>query len=373
MTEALLAGGLMTPSLALTPTAVVIEDGCVAAAGARDQVTIPATARIHDYGAAVIAPGFIDLHVHGGAGHDFMTADAAARAAIARHLARHGVTHFLATTMTAPWAATLAAVERLGAAGLGIHLEGPFLSPARCGVHPAADLLAPSPERLQALWERSQGHIRWITLAPELEGAVAFITAAAALGIGVSLGHSDATREQAQAGIAAGARHVTHIFNAMRPLHHRDPGLLGEALMNPRLSAEIIADGIHVDPLLVELFLRLKGPEQAVLVSDGISAAGCGDGTFPLGGLEVTVAAGRCSAGGHLAGSVLTLDQAVRNVMRFAGWTLGAAVRLASANPARLLGLERKGRLNPGADADLAVLSPAGKVLATYVAGQKVD
>ncbi|MGH9481029.1 MAG: N-acetylglucosamine-6-phosphate deacetylase [Terriglobales bacterium] len=373
MIELWTAARLLTPLETHATGAMTVEDGHILAVGPRAAMAVPGGAQLRDFGDAVLAPGLVDIHVHGGGGYDLMSADAGAVAAVRRHLARHGVTTFLATTMTAPWPATLASLERLGRAGVDLHLEGPFLSPRQRGVHPPADLLLPRPEHLEQLESAAQGRIRLITVAPELEGAEAFIAEASRRGICVSLGHSDADLAQARAGVRAGAHHVTHTFNAMRPLHHRDPGLLGEALANPDLSAEIIADGIHVHPALVAMFLRLKNPGRAVLVSDGISAAGRGDGSFALGGITVEVTAGRCMANGHLAGSVLTLDQAVRNVVAWQGLDLAAAVRLASLNPAQLVGLERKGRLARGADADVIVLSAAGEVHETYVAGRKVD
>jgi N-acetylglucosamine-6-phosphate deacetylase len=185
------------------------------------------------------------------------------------------------------------------------------------------------------------------------------------------MGHSDADLPAARAGVAAGVRHATHMFNAMRPLGHRDPGILGEALMDERLSAEIIADGIHVDPLIVSLFLRLKGAETAVLVTDATAATGMPDGRYRLGSLEVDVADGKCLVEGKLAGSVLTMDKAVRNVLKFANWDLQRAVRLATLNPARTTGLPAKaGTLVPGAVANIVALSPKGEVLKTIVRGQ---
>ena len=370
--QALIAASLIAPQGVIAPAVLVMQDGRISAAGTPTDTALAPGTRVGDLGEAVLAPGFIDLHVHGGAGIDLMAADSTGVAAFTRHLAAHGVTSFLATTVTAPWEATLRAVERLAAVSLGLHLEGPFLSAERRGVHPESDLLPPTPARLTQLWEAAQGRIRLITIAPELEGALDFIAAASARGIRISLGHSAASRAQAQAGIRAGARHVTHTFNAMNPLHHRDPGLLGEALMNPALSAEIIADGIHVDPLLVQMFFRLKGPERAILVSDALSAAGCGDGRYQLGAMAVEVKAGHCIHEGRLAGSVLTLDQAVRNAMTLGGSSLPAAVAMATRNPAALLGLTHKGRLEVGADADIVVLSPAGEVQATYIAGMQV-
>ena len=173
----------------------------------------------------------------------------------------------------------------------------------------------------------------------------------------------------ARAGFAAGARHATHTFNAMRPLDHRDPGILGEVLTDPRLSAEIIADGIHVDPVIVQLFLKAKGPEAAVLITDATAATGMPDGRYHLGSLEVEVKDGRCMVGDSLAGSVLTMDRAVRNVMQFAQWELQQAVRLATLNPARVAGVKNGGSLQAGAPADLVVLSPSGEVRKTIIRG----
>ncbi len=372
MTMVLRARRLLTPLQAIDDATLVIEGGRIVAVGRRDEVAAPAGAHQEDFGDAVLTPGYVDVHVHGGGGFDLMRGDAEAIAGTARHLAQHGVTSYLATTVTAPWERTLEAVGRLVRAGEGIHLEGPFLSPKRRGVHPEAELLLPTPERLDALWERGQGRIRMITLAPELKGAAEFIAAASARGICVSMGHSDATLAEARAGMAAGARHVTHTFNAMRPLHQREPGLLGLALSDPALSAEIIADGIHVAPELTGMFLRMKAPGRAVLVSDGISASGCGDGEFTLGAIKVEVARGCCRHEGALAGSVLTLDQAVRHAMKFGGLELAAAVRMATLNPAALVGLERKGRLEAEMDADVLVLSATGEVKAVFQGGQRL-
>jgi N-acetylglucosamine-6-phosphate deacetylase len=208
-----------------------------------------------------------------------------------------------------------------------------------------------------------------MTIAPELEGAAEVIAEAARLGICVSLGHSDADFEAAERGIAAGARHATHTFNAMRPLDHRGPGILGAVLTDSRLSADIIADGVHLDPAIVKLVAQAKGLEQTVLITDATAATGMPDGRYHLGSLEVEVKDGRCMADGKLAGSVLTMDKAVRNLARFAGWSLSQAVTAASRNPARVAGLANKGVLAAGADADFVVLNPTGEVLRTFVGG----
>ncbi|MGH9412546.1 MAG: N-acetylglucosamine-6-phosphate deacetylase [Terriglobales bacterium] len=372
MRRALYARRLLTPAESIENAAILLQDGVIAAVGTRAEVIVPASTPSDDYGDAVLAPGLIDIHVHGGGGVDTMSADRGALDGLRQHLARHGVTAFLATTVSAAWPDLLAAVTRLGQAGADIHLEGPFISPLRRGVHPEEVLLLPTIERLHQLWERSQAHIRLITLAPELDGALDFIAAAVKLGIRIALGHSNATMAQAEAAIEAGACHVTHTFNAMRPLHQREPGLLGLALADPGLSAEIIADGVHVDPVLVRLFLRAKAPGRAILVSDGISAAGMGDGQFHLGNIAVTVSGSRCCCGDTLAGSVLTLDRALCNVRLWSAWGWADTVSLACQNPATLMGWERKGRLAPGGDADIAVFSPCGEIVAVYVAGKLV-
>jgi N-acetylglucosamine-6-phosphate deacetylase len=280
---------------------------------------------------------------------------------------------------------TLASLEKLGwatqnvssshdgerARPLGLHLEGPFLSHARRGVHPPIHLQAPTVKIFKQMWDAAGGQIRMLTIAPELDGAIEVIKDAAGHGVLVSIGHTNADFDQTRAGLKAGARHATHTFNAMRRLEHRDPGVLGAILTNDAITADIIVDGLHVEPVIVDLFLRSKGVERAVLITDAISATGMPDGTYRLGSFEVQVRDGRCESYGKLAGSVLTLDRAVRNAMSFAKLTFQESVRLATLNPACVLGIEdRKGLLKPGADADIAVFSADGRVRQTIVGGQ---
>jgi N-acetylglucosamine-6-phosphate deacetylase len=376
----------MTPQELIADPLLLIEDGVIAWVGRRTGFVPPPETRTVDFPGAVLAPGYIDVHIHGGAGHDLMSADAAGFAAFESHLVRHGVTSYLPTTVTAPVDDTLHALERLATAiesaerapagdlraqPIGIHLEGPFLSHERRGVHPAEHLQLPSVELFRRFWEAARGRIRIVTVAPELPGAGELLREAIGLGVCVSLGHSDAGFEAAGAAIDAGARHATHTFNAMRPLDHRDPGIAAAVLTDARVCAEIIADGVHVAPSMVELFLRAKGREGALLVSDAISATGMGDGRWRLGSFEVEVRGGICHGGeGKLAGSCLTLDRAVRNVMSFAHWQLQDAVCLATLNPAReLREVPKRGMLVPGARADIAVLSPDGEVKHTFVRG----
>jgi N-acetylglucosamine-6-phosphate deacetylase len=237
-------------------------------------------------------------------------------------------------------------------------------------VHPTEHLQEPSLEIFDRLWQAARGRVSLMTVAPELPKADYLIGEASRRGVCVSLGHSDSPLAPVEAAIHQGARHATHTFNAMRALAHREPGILGAVLADDRLTADIIADGIHVHPDVVRLFLRAKGAERAVLISDAISATGRGDGRYRLGQFEVEVRGDCCEFNGRLAGSVLTLDRAVRNVMHFAGWGLQQAVRLATLNPAQVAGVAgRKGQLVEDADADVVVLSPDGQPTQTFVAG----
>jgi N-acetylglucosamine-6-phosphate deacetylase len=385
MTTIITASRLITPMEWIESPIVVVEDGHITALQSRSDAEIPA-GRLLDFPDLILAPGFIDIHIHGGAGRDAMEADESALAQIERQLAQHGVTAYLPTTVTASQEKILKALGGLGkligaanknqgrAAPLGIHLEGPFISHEKRGVHPSQDLLPPSPQALERFWQASAGTIRMITIAPELPGAVETIRYARNLGVHSSIGHSNATYQEAQSGIAAGADHATHTFNAMRPLDHRDPGILGAVLENHELTADIIADGIHVHPSVLSLFLRAKGADRAVLITDAISATDMPDGIYSLGGLEVQVSNGRCEYQGKLAGSVLTLDRAIRNVMTFVGWKLQQAVRLATLNPALRLGItDQRGLLAPGRRADLVVLTPEGQVAHTIIGGEMAN
>jgi N-acetylglucosamine-6-phosphate deacetylase len=389
------AARLLTPTDTVEHPLLLVEQGRIVEISGRNNRPAPTGVAVCDLGDSIIAPGYIDLHLHGSAGYDVMDDAAEALPAIEQLLARHGVTSYFPTTVTTPIDITLRALERLAEAietrernfehhqnldgakrafPLGIHLEGPFISHIRRGVHPAENLLAPTLALFEQLWQASRGHIRMMTIAPELEGALEVIGEAARRGVCVSLGHSDADFTAAERGIAAGARHATHTFNAMRPLDHstlgdRSPGIVGAVLTDRRVSADIIADGVHLHPAIVNVVAKAKGPEQTVLITDAISATGMPDGHYRLGSVDVDVRDGKCLADGKLAGSVLTMDRAVRNLARFAEWSLPEAVAAASQNPARAAGIAKKGILAAGADADFVVLSPEGKVLRTFIDG----
>jgi N-acetylglucosamine-6-phosphate deacetylase len=376
---------LYTPLRKIDDALVSVENGAVVSVSSRNQAKAASNKEITDFGDCVIVPGFFDIHIHGGVNCDVMRGSADEMAKFEVFLARHGVTSYFPSTVTASQDATLSALERLanrieaaetggagGAQPLGIHLEGPFLSHTRRGVHPPVDLVEPSVAAFDKLWQAARGHVRMLTIAPELNGAEEVIAEATKRGVCVSIGHSDAALEQARRGVKAGARHATHTFNAMRPLDHRAPGILGEVLTNNQISADVIADGIHVDPTVVDLLFRAKGIENFVLITDAISATGMPDGRYQLGTLEVELKNGRCTRDGNLAGSALTMDRAVRNVMKFAGLSLQQAVRAASMNPAKAVGI-KKGTIEPGADADFTVLTQDGEVRATVIKGVLVQ
>jgi N-acetylglucosamine-6-phosphate deacetylase len=384
------AGRLLTPTDAVEQPLVLVEQGRVLEISPRRDRPVPAGVSVSDFGDGVMAPGYVDIHIHGSAGYDVMDSAAEALPAIEHLLARHGVTSYFPTTVTAPMDTILRALERLAdaiekrestngegrgrALPLGIHLEGPFISHARRGVHPSENLLAPTLALFEQFWQAARGRIRMMTMAPELDGASEVIAEAARRGVCVSLGHSDADFETTERGIAAGARHATHTFNAMRPLSHnsldhRSPGILGAVLTDGRVSADIIADGVHLDPSIVKLFASAKGPEQTVLITDATSATGMPDGRYRLGSFEVDVRDGKCMSNGKLAGSVLTMDRAVRNLARFAEWELPQAVAAATQNPARVAQIVNKGVLAAGADADFVVLNSVGEVLRTFIGG----
>jgi N-acetylglucosamine-6-phosphate deacetylase len=374
------AESLYTPTRAITNPVVIVEDGTIVRLESRDGLELPSGVDLVSFNDCTIAPGFIDIHIHGSAGYDVMQADQEPRPRFENFLAQHGVTSYCPTTVTAPLGTTLSALERLadamesadgssGARALGIHLEGPFLSHARRGVHSTADLLPPTVAMFEKFWQAARGHIRVMTIAPELDGATEVITEAKRRGVCVSLGHSDATLESARRGVAAGARHATHTFNAMRPLDHRDPGILGEVLTNENVTADVIADGFHVAPAVIELLCKAKGPDNIVLITDAISAAGMPDGHYKLGTLQVELQGGKCVINGRLAGSALIMDRAIQNVMNFAKWDLQQALRAATTNPALVVGAQKKGILEAGADADFVVLTAEGEVRATVIKG----
>lgn len=328
-----------------------------------------------------IFPGFIDEHVHGIAGDDFMDADPGRWVRIDSELARHGVTSYLATTLTAPFSHIRRVVEesrvprigpKRGTGLVGIHLEGPFIDRAAIGAQPLEEVAEASAEHLASLvGNNPDGWIRLMTWAPNLPQSEEGIPWLTRRGIRVNLGHSLATYDAGRTAVDQGASGLTHFFNAMSPLHHREPGLVGLGLMDERVWCELIADGIHVRPEVVRYVMQNLG-HRVLLVTDAMAATDMSPGSYTLGGFPVTVADGAARLGdGTLAGSVLTMDQALRNLMAW-GVPLATVVRGLSTNPATRLGLSDRGRLRIGAYADIVVMDSTFSVLSTYRDGQPI-
>jgi N-acetylglucosamine-6-phosphate deacetylase len=377
------AGRAFTPTTEIPDAGILIHDATIETVGPRSGMTLPAAASEIIATDKIAAPGFLDVHIHGAGGHDVMEATDDALAAVARTIAAHGTTSFVATTVTASPDAICRSAQAVAqyfasqhqagdrrAEVLGVHFEGPFISPARRGVHPPEFLRLPSADVLAQFIAAAKGRAQILTIAPELLGAMPCIDAARKAGMVVAIGHTDATYEQARAAITRGAHHAVHVYNAMRPFSHRDSGVIGAVLITPEVTAELIADGVHVDETAMRLLLHAKGPSCVILVSDGISATGMPDGKYMLGPFEVTVSGGVCrNAEGRLAGSTLTLDRALRNVVNL-GTPLADALRMLTLNPATLLGLEfKKGVLRAGADADIVLLDEALNITNVWARG----
>jgi N-acetylglucosamine-6-phosphate deacetylase len=362
---------------------ITIEDDRISRIESLTQIQYESVGATYRYPDATLVPAYVDVHIHGCAGHDVMEATPVALGAIGTYLAGRGVGAYFPTTVTSTRDQTMRSLEGLaaeirrgtvehrGATPLGIHLEGPFLSHSKRGVHSSALLEAPSIALFDRFWNAAEGKIRLMTIAPELPGAAELIAYATALNVRCSMGHSDAKACEGEAGFLAGARSATHTFNAMRLIDHREPGLAAYVLDNQSLFAEIICDGIHVDPLMVRLYYRAKDKDRIILVTDGISATGMPDGTYMLGDMKVEVHNGRCTSNGTLAGSVLTLDRGVQNLMEFTGASLVEAVAAASRNPSQLLGIgDDWGTIDIGRQANITVLSAAAEVIQTFLGGR---
>jgi N-acetylglucosamine-6-phosphate deacetylase len=384
MTTTLLhAGRAYTSSEELHDVAIVIRDGVIESVGPRSGVSLPAGATEVQATDLIATPGFVDVHIHGAGGHDVMAGTDDALKAVAKMIASHGTTSFLATTVTANPDAICKSSEGIAkyialqhqaadsrAEVLGIHFEGPFISPVRRGVHPPEWIHLPSADMLAKFIEAAGGHALLITIAPELLGAMPCIEAARNAGLVVGMGHTDANYEQARAAIAHGVHHAIHVYNAMRPFSHRDSGVIGAVLTSPEVTAELIADGIHVEDIAMKMLLQAKGAAGVILISDGTAATGMPDGKYLLGEMEVTVSGGVCrNSEGKLAGSALTLDRSLRNIVKL-GLPVGDALRMLTLNPAKLLGIEfKKGSLRAGADADILLLDSALNVTQVYTRG----
>jgi N-acetylglucosamine-6-phosphate deacetylase len=370
------ASRVLTPTEEISDGLILVEGTRIVSIGHRDEVKVPEGALDYVATGMTVVPGFVDIHIHGAGGHDVMEGNARALDRITSTVARYGTTSMLATTVTAPVEDTCKSLEgvaryvknqekhheenpRLAAEILGVHLEGPFISKTRRGVHPPGAIAKPSIEIFEQFLRAAEGRVRILTVAPEIPGALELIHAAVAGGMVAAMGHTDADFDQARAGIRAGARHAVHTFNAMRPFSHRDPGVLAAVMTDVDITAEIIADLVHVAGPAIQVLLGAKGFETVLLVTDGIAATGMPDGTYRLGTSEAIVQDGIArNSEGKLAGSTLTMDRAIRNVISL-GVPIQDAIRMATVLPARRLGIAgKKGILAVGADADLVVLTP---------------
>lgn len=359
----LTADTVLTGHQTLRPGWIDIADGVILGVGNGAAPATPALA----LGAATVVPGLVDTHVHGGAGADFFTADPAQTAdAVALHR-RHGTTTLVASLVTAGPEELLRQVRALARdvrAGVldGIHLEGPWLSPLRSGAHQTALMREPDPAEIDALLDAGDGTIRMVTMAPELPGALAAIAQLTAAGVVVAIGHTEANYAQTRAAIDAGATVGTHLFNAMRPIDRREPGPVVALLEDPRVTVELITDGVHIDFAIYRMVTKNVGIDRVSLITDAMAATGVADGRYYLGPLAVEVAAGvaRVAGTNTIAGSTATMDQVMRNAVAGSDVpfdeALAIAVAQSSCNPARALGLPAAAGLTVGAPADLVVL-----------------
>ena len=356
--------------------AVIVEDGKIKKVIAADSIKNMLPATIYEYSEDhYLIPGLIDLHIHGAAGHDVMDGSAECLSGISQSLAAEGVTGFLATTMTANHtriglvlkAIADAIPNQHGAAILGVHLGGPFISSAKMGAQLGDEIQLPDAELVSHWQELANGAIKLITLAPEIPGAIKLISKLNEMGIVTSVGHTNATYAETNIAIEAGCSHATHLFNAMRGIHQREPGAVSALLLSGNVNAELIVDGLHLHPAIVEMVLRLKGKDKLLLVTDAMRAKCLGDGEYDLGGQMVAVRSSIATlADGTLAGSTLRMPQAIKNMVLFTQCSLADAIHMASLNPARILGIDkRKGSIAEGKDADLVVMNPSFEVVMT--------
>ena len=379
MSLAFINARIVTPFRVIDRGVLITEGSKIAAIGDVDDIAIPRSAKKYDLDGQLLTPGFVDVLVHGGGGHGFADTSREALEEISAFFFKHGTTGMLAALYSKKEADMIADVSRIssfietspGTNIWGIHLEGPFINPELHGAMNVEYLWKPDVEAWQRLFDASKGHIRLMTIAPELPGVEPVMRAAAGDGVVLSIGHSAASYAEVLTAIDNGAAHVTHMFNAMRPFHHRTPGLMTGALLHPELKIELIADGIHVHPAVMKLLYNIKGDGGIVLITDAIRACGMKDGEYTFMDQTITVKDKRAYlADGTLAGSTLTMEQAVKTIVESVEVPLADAVRMGSLNGARVLGLShRKGILAVGKDADLVVLNNDFEVRFTVFEG----
>lgn len=378
-------GTIITPFQLIDGKAIIVEKGKILEIKNEEEINnlILNGAEVVEAKNKFVVPGYINIHVHGGGGSDVMDGNYEAISQIAITHSRFGTTAFLPTTMTMDKNKIIRSLRSIheaklvgtgGAEILGVNLEGPYINPEKKGAQREIDIREPSIKEFVEFNKASGNLIRLVTVAPEMPGAIEFIKYLHKQGIIASVGHTNATYVQTQAGIQAGLSHVTHTFNAMRGLHHREPGVVGAALTSPELTLEIIADGIHIHPIVLKIITQIREDEKIVLITDSMRATGMKEGIYDLGGQEVTVNKGQARLkDGTLAGSLLTMDKAVKNMISKVGVLLPKAIQMASFNPAKSIGIDdKKGSLEPGKDADIVILNKNLETELTMIAGKVV-
>jgi len=384
---------LLTPDEEIEDGCLLVQEGRIVRAGRSSELKTDELkgAEVYDLQGKILAPGFIDLQVNGGGGRDLLEGTEGAVEAVARFHLHHGTTSFLPTLITSPPSELFAAIRAIrgflrkrdqeaepASEILGIHLEGPYISPGKRGVHPVEWIRPPSLPELREYWAASGGLLKLLTFAPEQPGGLGLIQGIKALGVIPAIGHTDATYEEAMVAIRAGALLATHVFNAMRGFHHREPGAVGAVLDAP-IMASFVADGLHVHEAGLRLLYRAKGADHLIVVTDAVSLTGVdpqqtAEREYRLGGQRIVMREGRAvNRQGTLAAPILTMEEAVKNAARFMGCPIREAIRMATANPARLLGIgDRKGKLAPGCDADLVIFDEALNLKGVWSKGRKV-
>jgi len=377
------SGRTLTPFEVIQDGVIVVRNGRIQFVGKENEATYSANASVLDASDKIVSPGFIDTQIVGARGFDASTGSLEAIRGVARFCSETGTTSLLVATGTSPFEKMVRNIRGVrdaiqkatdSAEILGIHLEGPYISPIKKGAHDPKYIRPPAVSELDVILRESANNLVLATVAPEVQGAISFIRELKRRGVIVSIGHSNATYEETLAGIRAGISHATHVFNGMRELHHREPGVLGAVLTCDNITASLIADGIHVHPVAMKILVKAKGADRIVLITDAI-VAGLPDGTYRFAGLDLVLKNGVCKlkSGLSLAGSSLAMNVAVRNMIELVGVPMQDAVRMATINPAKVIGVDkRKGSVEIGKDADIIVIDEKINVYATLVKGKVV-